>query len=382
MALNYSNNFINNFSLYYDNVRPVVYVYGDQVFTSFGMPIVSISEGALDKSGLKQAFRKGSLIKAKTMHTLISSSLNPVNSGSQALKMTSGSLNFASGSSSTYKWNKIAPPFVPNLHHYVKVYNFDPYTVNTHTRVRLGHPDSLNAGEFGDAGVGSNNASFTTIWECNSGSLLTFKHNDTHFKFGCASLETGGTAETQNSIQTPRTGNVAAITCTKDCQWWFKSRFKLPTVGNCNLFVGLFAGNAYVDSWADQANLNQGNRIGFWKEDNDAEMKPISLKFGAGTNLQTGNVINMANEQIEEVGIHWDGKKLDFYHTSASSNWDHLNNTEYATQMVKHTTIDSEIPSQSAMRPTFYFQQGSSAEKKEVLIEHIQLAIISGSISG
>ena len=50
--------------------------------------------------------------------------------------------------------------------------------------------------------------------------------------------------------------------------------------------------------------------------------------------------------------------------------------------MVKHTTIDSEIPSQSAMRPTFYFQQGSSAEKKEVLIEHIQLAIISGSISG
>ena len=85
MALNYSNNFINNFSLYYDNVRPVVYVYGDQVFTSFGMPIVSISEGALDKSGLKQAFRKGSLIKAKTMHTLISSSLNPVNSGSQAL---------------------------------------------------------------------------------------------------------------------------------------------------------------------------------------------------------------------------------------------------------------------------------------------------------
>ena len=45
-------------------------------------------------------------------------------------------------------------------------------------------------------------------------------------------------------------------------------------------------------------------------------------------------------------------------------------------------TISSSIPSESSFRPIFYLQNGSNTAKREAIVEHFQLAIISGSISG
>ena len=335
------------------------------------MPILDIETNTLDKDGLRQAFRRGSLIREKEMHVLINSSLSPTqnlpSTGSQSLKMTSGSLNFASGSSKTLNWNRIAPPFVPNLHHYIKVFNFDSYTAINQKRTPIGFPDSVQ---------GDISATNTTIWECNTGSLLSFTYDD-HFTFGAAKLETGTQASEQNSFQTTRVGNVASISCQKGSKWWVKSRFKIPNI-DCKYFIGLFEGNAYEQAWIDNIGVGK-SRIGFAKlSSTSATLLGQSL---SGTDMNTFNNSTTTNDDIHQIGIHWDGKNLNYYHSSGSTtNFDYISKGLPKMSLVK--TISSSIPSESSFRPIFYLQNGSNTAKREAIVEHFQLAIISGSISG
>ncbi len=120
-------------------------------------------------------------------------------------------------------------------------------------------------------------------------------------------------------------------------QLWFETRLKISDATQSDLFVGL----AITDSTV----LDTSDRVGFQKDDGDANIDVLTEKNGTETNTDSGQ--DIVADTYVQLGFHWDGvSKVKFFVNRAL--------------VASHTT---NVPDDENLCLTLHVQNGEAAAK-------------------
>ena len=311
-----------------------------------------------------------------------------------------GQLNLARGNHQSLnpiitgsdEFHEIAPPFVPNLHPHIKVFNLDGHTImalsasqgfdnigTATSTVPGGGPGTLfRAGMYDD--------SATTEIQKN----VAPKNNDTDFRYGAIELTTDNDND-QGIIST----GFDSFEC-NNYPWWVKTRFKLSNHDSTTFFFGLTESDG-TDNGSGDLVFTLGNpaqdKIGFVKTVNNNDQILINIsKNGASAATTTLSANDTGTHQginymsydtdnaILSLGIYWDGdNKLQFYANKVATgqNPGHMKLVKTVLKSALQVGGNDDFPDDAIFRLIFGFErQGAGGT---AIMEYMQGAIYTVS---
>ena len=322
------------------------------------MSLSNITE-SFQKEKIQQLFKDNLIPTASSFYTMIDNTLNRGSNtpltGSYNHQHLRGQLNMSRGFVN-YKrdeFHETCPPFVPNLHPYIKTFALD------------GDSIMYQSASVGISNIGSNEG----IWEFTYGNGAGSQDirannvdngaNGGDFKFGSFQFRTSATANNVASIITaPK-----AFSCKTNKPWWVKTRFRINDYNNTKWFFGLDEeqGNEANDSATLVSTGASKDKVGFFHLNNTTSIKGIvSKNTNASTNItfESASVdtvggkdhANYENDSdVLSLGLHWNGtNSIKFYmdrapSASGSANLHHV-----------HTfNTTANIPNDSNLRLVF-----------------------------
>tara|TARA_Y100001963_G_C6792113_1_gene456106 strand:- start:1549 stop:2589 length:1041 start_codon:yes stop_codon:yes gene_type:complete len=338
-----------------------------------------------DTIDLLKNFANGSQPSSAEWRGLVSNALNVVDAGVQTVNFP---LNFTSGSSGTNYtssaiWDEIAPPFVPNLHPNLKVFNLEPHSFmaasssaaikNIGTNSTLWEFDTdnnsiLHGGPSGSIDIGGYSAPSGEPFDV---------HNTPHVSAsGCFSLVTGPDSGEQTAIAT----SIAPFVCKHNEPWWIKMRFDVDLHDNVEFFFGLIEQSADYATTYDGAAGAGNDRVGFSKTVHDSDaLNAMVSKNGTNSTTAFAPAIEYASDkQRLSLGIWWNGGDLTKAQGKILFYADSVDGSTPCKQMkhVKTVTNASAIPNDSDLRLAFILQTGATG-RKTATIEYICGALLT-----
>tara|TARA_Y100001963_G_C6792113_1_gene456107 strand:- start:2608 stop:3750 length:1143 start_codon:yes stop_codon:yes gene_type:complete len=310
-------------------------------------------------------------------------------------------LSLSSGSEDYF--HKSAPPFVPHLHPYIKVLNWDSYMQMTSGSLKPAgekHTDFIwdcTRGQNSSQGTGNvfNIAASGSISSSYVGN--TTGMGDTgRDMVGYTTIKTDDDNGDYISLGT----SVAPFQCGK-YPWWIKTRFKTPDTANASnieFFFGLTEHSRVAKLTDVFGAIGSGaDRIGFIKQyHNDSKIEFCVSKNSTGVESNVTNNLDPTMSfggdvagYVHNMGIHWDAHAnppaLKYYYSRAIRD---TGSPNPAMQLVHTFTsgsvsgdISGPVPDDSHMRLVFYVGTGEAASK-QVLIEHICSAYHTNDVNG
>jgi hypothetical protein len=299
-----------------------------------------------------------------------------------------GQLNLARGNHQTLNppttgsdvFHEIAPPFVPNLHPYIRVFSLDGHTV-------MNLSGSQSHG-FSPLGTNTQNRIFCTSHYDDSTTThtkknLSGKSNDNDFPYGAIK----GITDDGNDQILISTG-FNSFSCNKN-PWWIKTRFKIADHDASTFFFGLSEedGTDPITSGLTQKPLAFGgagkDKIGFIKSLATSDNILINISKNGGTvetvaigdgavNQGTDYRLYSNDNDILSLGIYWDGSNtLSFYMNKVATgeNPGHMKLVKTITK----SSLPDDFPDDSTFRLMFAFE--SNGTGGTVIMEYMQGAI-------
>lgn len=309
--------------------------------------------------------------------------------GSIPNNMLKGMLSLSSGS--TDYFHQIAPPFVPNLHPYIKVFNFDNYTQMASGSLKPAIEEHLDfiwdCTRAGNSNAGTGNV-FNLI---SSGSISSSYGNNNDFLIGHTTLKSGPGSYV--SLGT----SVAPFKCEKNYPWWIKTRFRTKdgetSITQNRFFFGLtecsrrrpiedviLTSEPTNDRVGFVKKFNTNSAIQFAVTKNDGGLT-ASADFTTQISSAIAPTHSYNGSLVHNMGIFWDGHAdppaLKYYYSRYRSS-----TTQQPQPMeLVHTftsgsvsgVTSGAVPDDSFMRLVFYL------ETTESTIKQLEIESINGA---
>ena len=272
--------------------------------------------------------------------------------GEHSNQYMNSKLFIASGSNQPF--SEVAPPFVPNLHHYIKVYNMDPHIAMHHAII-------------------PNCQTNTFMWErdTDNSAAIDVVSNDTDFLGGNILLTPGGADGNQTCLATA----AEPFTCATNKPWWIRTRFTLSNADGMEVFFGLTEEEGDSNDFHTADPANGKDRVGFVKAAHDGLTFGYAVSKGTGgTKLATPSVAQayINDNSIQSLGIYWDGEgNIKFYSNNTTSG-----NVPGPMTLAHTYSTSANIPDDSNLRLILCIINGESAANSSK-IEYLQGAYLT-----
>ena len=198
----------------------------------------------------------------------------------------------------------------------------------------------------------------TSLWvrDTDNSAAIATVSNDADFTDGAFSITTGTSDGHQTAVGT----NTFPFKCVDSKPWWVECAVKIDDHDAAEFFFGVSEQDINVDSFHLSSAADNKDRIGFVKAAHNADAVTFACSVGTAgtisTAFDTAIAYDTDNDQLG-MGIHWDGKAINFYNSAVTATGTELG------KWTKNTTVTANVPQDSSLCLVFLLETGAGSTK-------------------